>query len=565
MSDKPNLANTNNEPSMEDILSSIRKVIAEDISNEETPEVSAEDAPADIATGTKEFPATDEATTFDETGDEAFTTDTLESVTPDGEDVLELDNILTELPDPHAMTGEQGEELELVTLDDDMVESDIDLEETGQVAVLGDIIPDINIDENTDKGRVEDAGEMDIATTAKANVFTPEDTNIATEPFKANDDINFDETLDLVMDSDASDYVTTNITAKEMEIEDWRDRTTDKAEDLGLSPNKDADLHAVVDEAVAETVAETLAEENLVEETLVEETASEAVTGEVTMAKETSEEPYEPATFEEPDPEPVVATPDEDMDLVKSLLDDLMDEPAPEGDAIVEEIVESADVESVDMDEAIEADFTNEILFGEDTDDSQDEQDMIIPEPDTALEPEADVQSKLAQIAKDIQEASATNTEIATNPDDVVTLERSDLVSKLALAGGAAVGAAAIATSSSDTEPENIAEQPAREPEPPEQDQQDPQPSLQEEDPMATPLKTDSLIDSETSEEAGNAFASLTTAVQEKALAEENGPPIGVLVKEALKPMLQEWLDANLKTMVQRAVTKEIKRISSGK
>jgi len=37
------------------------------------------------------------------------------------------------------------------------------------------------------------------------------------------------------------------------------------------------------------------------------------------------------------------------------------------------------------------------------------------------------------------------------------------------------------------------------------------------------------------------------------------------LVKEALRPMLQEWLDKNLKAMVQRAVTKEIKRISTGK
>ena len=82
---------------------------------------------------------------------------------------------------------------------------------------------------------------------------------------------------------------------------------------------------------------------------------------------------------------------------------------------------------------------------------------------------------------------------------------------------------------------------------------------------MAAPLKNDVLSDADTQQEVGNAFASLTNTVQEHALAEENGPPIGELVKEALRPMLQEWLDKNLKTMVQRAVTKEIKRISTGK
>jgi len=45
----------------------------------------------------------------------------------------------------------------------------------------------------------------------------------------------------------------------------------------------------------------------------------------------------------------------------------------------------------------------------------------------------------------------------------------------------------------------------------------------------------------------------------------ERGDRIGDLVMEALQPMLKEWLDANLKGIVERAVTKEVKRISSGK
>jgi len=38
-----------------------------------------------------------------------------------------------------------------------------------------------------------------------------------------------------------------------------------------------------------------------------------------------------------------------------------------------------------------------------------------------------------------------------------------------------------------------------------------------------------------------------------------------IVVQEALRPMLKEWLDKNLKGIVERAVTKEVKRISSGK
>jgi len=36
-------------------------------------------------------------------------------------------------------------------------------------------------------------------------------------------------------------------------------------------------------------------------------------------------------------------------------------------------------------------------------------------------------------------------------------------------------------------------------------------------------------------------------------------------VQGAFRPMLKEWLDANLKGIVERAVAKEVKRISSGK
>ena len=82
---------------------------------------------------------------------------------------------------------------------------------------------------------------------------------------------------------------------------------------------------------------------------------------------------------------------------------------------------------------------------------------------------------------------------------------------------------------------------------------------------MAKAAKKDAIMSEETEQDAGNAFASLSSAVQEKTQAEESGPPIGDLVQEALRPMLQEWLDKHLKGIVERAVTKEVKRIASGK
>lgn len=74
-----------------------------------------------------------------------------------------------------------------------------------------------------------------------------------------------------------------------------------------------------------------------------------------------------------------------------------------------------------------------------------------------------------------------------------------------------------------------------------------------------------SLIAEETQNESASAFASLSQAVKEKNQLEQSGPPIGDLVQDALRPMLKEWLDKNLKTIVERAVAKEVKRISSGK
>ena len=77
-------------------------------------------------------------------------------------------------------------------------------------------------------------------------------------------------------------------------------------------------------------------------------------------------------------------------------------------------------------------------------------------------------------------------------------------------------------------------------------------------------VKTDTIIDEVTETATIGAFAELNQVVEDKAIFNERGPRIGDLVQEALRPMLKEWLDANLKGIVERAVTKEVKRISKG-
>ena len=82
---------------------------------------------------------------------------------------------------------------------------------------------------------------------------------------------------------------------------------------------------------------------------------------------------------------------------------------------------------------------------------------------------------------------------------------------------------------------------------------------------MPRAAKSDAILDKVTETATADVFASLNKVVEEKATIAERGDRIGDLVQEALRPMLKEWLDTNLKGIVERAVTKEVKRISSGK
>ena len=94
-----------------------------------------------------------------------------------------------------------------------------------------------------------------------------------------------------------------------------------------------------------------------------------------------------------------------------------------------------------------------------------------------------------------------------------------------------------------------------------------PQPSFEEARPSDSPL-----VGGSTAASTASAFARLNRAVQGSVplpAAEEPGPVVGNsgktvadLVKEALRPILKEWLDRNLPQLVERYVEREIVRLT---
>jgi cell pole-organizing protein PopZ len=80
----------------------------------------------------------------------------------------------------------------------------------------------------------------------------------------------------------------------------------------------------------------------------------------------------------------------------------------------------------------------------------------------------------------------------------------------------------------------------------------------------AEPEKTESaearpLISNEASEQVSRSFQSLALAVDDA-----NRRSFDDIAADLLRPMLQEWLDDNLPTLVERLVREEIERVARG-
>ena len=83
--------------------------------------------------------------------------------------------------------------------------------------------------------------------------------------------------------------------------------------------------------------------------------------------------------------------------------------------------------------------------------------------------------------------------------------------------------------------------------------------------PSETSAPLDSLVGAGAAASAASAFAGLSASLakpEPSAPAAGSGPTIDALARELLRPLLKEWLDANLPGIVEAAVRKEVERIA---
>ncbi len=102
---------------------------------------------------------------------------------------------------------------------------------------------------------------------------------------------------------------------------------------------------------------------------------------------------------------------------------------------------------------------------------------------------------------------------------------------------------------------------PAAEPEP----EPEPEPA-----PVEVPTSYDSLVGDSAAASAASAFAGLAATFQKPEAPAPRGPDLNfasgstveAMVAEMLRPMLKDWLDANLPAIVEAQVRKEVERIA---
>jgi len=92
----------------------------------------------------------------------------------------------------------------------------------------------------------------------------------------------------------------------------------------------------------------------------------------------------------------------------------------------------------------------------------------------------------------------------------------------------------------------------------------EPEPVHSEPAPSASSVDHEALVGETASASAASAFAGLAAsfARPEPTPTGGTGPTIDDLARSLLRPMLKEWLDANLPGIVEAAVRKEVERIS---
>ena len=272
-------------------------------------------------------------------------------------------------------------------------------------------------------------------------------------------------------------------------------------------------------------------------------------------------------TFDAASELPKTVDTDPDLELVKSLMADLSDEDAgdvvgtdDELDALlaIPELPEIIDDPAPELaaDDGEDDDILGDILDMTLDDEIADHPDELdVTDFDSAEAVQAaeldNVAENTAPSLSDIAKSAEAEADAMSAPNPIAATIGLTAVG----AGAAALGATALGqeplSENKTTQTESVnptSEQP-----------------LEETSMPVAAVSNDAILDDVTEAAAAGAFASLNQAVEDKAIVAERGDRIGDLVMEALRPMLKDWLDANLKGIVERAVSKEVKRISSGK
>ena len=569
------------EPSMEDILASIRKIISDD---EPMAMESPEDAPvADLV--------------------ESSGTDGLEDVTQ------EIHSDFNDLTSDAILDAEDVDDMSF--------------------SAEGDSV-DLNIDDVL-AGLDEDILSADAGVTSLAEL----DTHISDDSLTAIDDVL--DTSSLSADA-LKPAVDTNFISSDVSVDAGDDVLALLDEDIPLVTESSAKITDIVPVGAALAVPALVAAkmaapedgevllsnddemDSLLDDILMTPSKTELETNDTLLsdmsfqAEDVTHEDVTHNEFDELESAANLSEPEEmsDLDLVKSLMADLADEPAEyeadedlealltipevEGEAEVDELVSSFTDESAE-DLTSEAEPQDDILGDildmsledelqshpgdiEMSDDFTSLDDVLGAEHDniaenallvedlpteTSLDDDFPSLSEIAAAA----EADAVAVETAIAPQAAVAT-----ASLTAAFGGAALGVATLAKDETETQIETEAEfEFTAEPETSETYSETTTETFsstkinttQETSMPVQAVKTDAILDDVTQTATAGAFAKLNQVVEDKAIFNERGPRIGDLVQDALRPMLKEWLDANLKGIVERAVAKEVKRISSGK
>lgn len=572
------------EPSMEDILASIRKIISDD---EPMAMESPEDAPvADLV--------------------ESSGTDGLEDVTQ------EIHSDFNDLTSDAILDAEDIDDMSF--------------------SAEGDSV-DLNIDDVL-AGLDEDILSADAGVTSLAEL----DTHISDDSLTAIDDVL--DTSSLSADA-LEPAVDTSFISSDVSVDAGDDILSLLDEDIPLVTESSAKITDIVPVGAALAVPALVAAkmaapedgevllsnddemDSLLDDILMTPSKTELETNDTPLSdmsfqpEDVTHNEHEDVThneFDELESAANLFEPEEmsDLDLVKSLMADLADEPAEyeadedlealltipevEGEAEVDELVSSFTDESAE-DLTSEAEPQDDILGDildmsledelqshpgdiEMSDDFTSLDDVLGAEHDniaenallvedlpteTSLDDDFPSLSEIAAAA----EADAVAVETAIAPQAAVAT-----ASLTAAFGGAALGVATLAKDETETQIETEAEfEFTAEPETSETYSETTTETFsstkinttQETSMPVQAVKTDAILDDVTQTATAGAFAKLNQVVEDKAIFNERGPRIGDLVQDALRPMLKEWLDANLKGIVERAVAKEVKRISSGK